>query len=294
MGLDARQPRLRQLSRPGRRLARLRLGLAGWVCTHRFPSTPTQRAGGPTPGRPRLTVPRVSEWEGGGVSAGAGTEPIPQKATRGEGGAAVGTDQTRAGFPCPVREQPPGAPDTPTAPAARASPPGRPERDREAGSGRAGSGPPGQGGRGRATRAALLTWRSESRCGQWQPCLAPAWFPAPGSPEPAAWTAAAAAPRPSCKAPAAPGFRVRLRGRPAAGARAESSGSEFAIRRAGIRAPSVLPSLPHLRPPAVIWSRSCRPLAAASGSTGPQPSGTSQRGPLRVPLIPVYPENIIP
>ena len=112
---------------PARRLARLRLGLAGWVCSHRFPSTPTQRAGGPTPGRPRLTVPRVSEWEGGGVSAGARTEQIPQKAKRGEGGAAVGTDQTRAGFPCLVREQPPGAPDTPTEPAARASPPGRPE-----------------------------------------------------------------------------------------------------------------------------------------------------------------------
>lgn len=38
-------------------------------------------------------------------------------------------------------------------------------------------------------------------------------------------------------------------------------------------------SLPHSRPPAVIWSRSCRPLAAASGSTGPQPTRTSQRAP---------------
>lgn len=44
---------------------------------------------------------------------------------------------------------------------------------------------PGQGGRGRATRAALLTWRSESRCGQWRPCPGPRVVPAPGSPEPA-------------------------------------------------------------------------------------------------------------
>lgn len=195
------------------------------------------------------------------MSAGAGTGPIPQKAKRGEGGAAVGTDQTRAGFPLPGSGAAPGAPDTPTAPAARASPPGRPEGTGEAGSGRAESGP-----RGRAV-GGVRRGRLCSPGGPSPGVASAAALPGPrvvpgaGQPRARRMEVAAAAPRPSCEgAPAAPGFRVRLRGRPAAGARRALP--EFAIRRAGIRAPSVLPSLPHVRPPHHL-SRSCRPLAAA-------------------------------
>ena len=282
MGLHARQPRLHQLSRPGRRLARLRLGLAGRECTHRVPSTPTQRAGGPTPGRPRWTVPRVSEWEGGGVSAGAGTEQIPQKAKRGEGGAAVGTDQTRAGSPCLAREQPPGAPDTPTAPAARASPPGRPEGDGEAGSGRAGSGAPGAG-RKRARDAG-----GSAHLAVGVPVRPAAALPrpraVPGAGQPRARRMDGRRRRRRRPAPVLQGSRCAGVPRPAA--RAASGWGARGELWLGVcdresRDPRSLrpSSLPHSRPPAVIWGRSCRPLAVASGSTGPQPTRTSQRAP---------------
>lgn len=120
-----------------------------------------------------------------------------ESSRKGKGGAAVRTEQARASSLCPARAQTPGAPDTPTAPRGPRQPT-RPSTGGPRGGQRPGRGPAGWG-RGRAVRAALLTWRFASRSGGRPRSLAPAWFPAPGSPEPAAWTAAAAAaPRSSC------------------------------------------------------------------------------------------------
>ena len=139
---------------------------------------------------------------------------------------------------------PPAPPTHPLRPATRASPPGGPEGPREAGSGRAGSGPRGLGAGG-ARRGQLGSPGG--------PCPGAAGgrlaSPPRGSRRRAAPSAPHGRPPPPprarpARAPAAPGFRVGLRGLPEARVRAESSGSEFAIPRAGIRAPSVPPPSP--------------------------------------------------
>lgn len=219
-----------------------------------------------------------------------GQSKSPRKGKKGReangrrGDTAVGTDIARACSPSPVWAQPPGAPDTPTAPRrprhrvprSRAGPRGG-QLPGRVGAARAGR----RGSRGRAARAALLTWRSASRIGRRPPRLAPACFPAPGSPEQAAWTAAAAAPRPPCTGSRCAPVRRRAE-RAASGSGARGKLWLGVCDRENRDPRSFGPSsLPHSRPPAVIWSRSCRPLAASSGRTGPDPPPRPHGGPLQ-------------
>lgn len=205
-------------------------------------------------------------------------KPSGRKAKGRRGGTAVGTDLARAGSPSPVWAQPRGAPDTPTAPRrprhrvlrSRAGPRGgqRPRPGR------------GAGGAGRAARAALLTWRSASRIGRRPPRLAPACFPAPGSPEHAAWTAAAAAPRPPCTGSrCAPVRRRAERAARGSGARGKLW-LGVCDRRTGIRAPSVPPPSPTRGLPLSSGAAPVAPWRPPREGPTPNPPPATPEGPL--------------
>ncbi|KAK2103266.1 hypothetical protein P7K49_017122 [Saguinus oedipus] len=112
-----------------------------------------------------------------------------------------------------------------------------------------------------ARGSAHLAVRVPERPAAASPRLTPAWFPAPGSPECRRMDGRRrrpAAPRSPCT-----GSRC---------ARILRARGELWLRVCDPRAGSALPQSllpPASRPPAVIWSRSCRPLAAAAGRAAP-------------------------
>lgn len=264
-------------------------------CALAGPPRPRPRErGAPTTERPRLAVPRVSEVEGGGVSAGARTSKSPREGKNGSeakgmeakgrrSGTAVGTDLARAGSPSPARAQPRGAPDTPTAPhrprlrvLRSQSWPGRRAAARQ-GRGRADGA---QGERG--ARRGRLCSPGGPRPGSARGRLA---SPPRASRRPAARSTPHGRPPPPprarpARAPAAPRFGVGLSGRPEARVRAESCGSEFAIGRTGIRAPSVPPPSPTRGLPLSSGAAPVAPWRPPREGPAPTPPPRQPEGPL--------------
>lgn len=285
--LDARGPRFNQLS--------LALGgrLAGWDggaqagCALSYPHLLRPKAlGAPTPRWPRLTVLEFPSGEWSGECRHWDRANPPER----EREAQPSARNRRALAPFARLGRRPLAPRThPPHLAGHASPPGRPQGAREAGSGRVEAPRAGAGG----ARCARLCSPGGSRPGAADGRVA---SPPRGSRRRAARSPPHGRPplppprvRPA-PAPAAAGFSVGLRGRPAARARAELC---LRVCYPESRDPcSFAPSsLPYSRPFAVIWSRSCRPLAVTLGSTGLSTHSRTPEGPLtrmstRDPWIP--------
>lgn len=241
------------------------------------------------------------------MSAGAGTSKSPRKGRkRSEAkgmeakgrrrGTAVGTDLARAGSPSPAWAQPRGAPDTPTAPHRPRLrvlwSQSRPERRAAARPGRGCA----DGAQGtRSARRGRLCSPGGQRPGSAGGRLA---SPPRASRRPAARSTPHGRPPPPprarpVRAPAAPRFGVGPSGRPEARVRAESCGSEFAIGRTGIRAPSVPPPSPTRGLPLSSGAAPVAPSRPPREGPAPTPPPRPPRGPLQTGagLSPGYRDN---
>ncbi|XP_034850513.1 translation initiation factor IF-2-like [Mirounga leonina] len=259
-------------------------------CTLAGPPRPRPRErGAPTTERPRLAVPRVSELEGGGVSAGAGTEQIPKEGKEGREAKwkeSEGKERrhSRRHGPSARWLPKPRVGAAPRRPGHThcAPPPAPPRPAVRSGPERRAAAPAGSGRRGRAARGAGGSAHLAVRVPDRPAAASPRPRVLPGAGQPRARRMDGRRRRP---APALHGLPLRpVRRRAERAARGSGARGKLWLgvcdRRTGIRAPSVPPPSPTRGLPLSSGAAPVAPWRPPREGPTPNPPPATPEGPL--------------